>query len=330
VEGRELAFSDVKVVKFVNENFVAVAGDDWYQRRRRDAEGEFFRKVADQGPHKGFGGSTRQGIYVLTASGRLLGFNNRQDAASVYALLRRGYFSWRRQPPEDRQPGAVTIADPDRVDGNYHRQAPPGGLVLNVYTRVLDRTPSGELCPGSCEFPGGHRSARDHLWLTEADWKALIPAEPRQGDVLPVPDRVARRIARFHLVDNTRGEPAFWERRQVHAAALKLTVEEAGAKLVRLRIDGSFLLANAADPLRAKRGFDARLLGYIRYDVAKQTISHFDLLAVGNHWGEGPYTPMARPGRAPLGIAFELSRGEAGADRIPPQAARDWQDYLQP
>ena len=30
------------------ENFIAVTGDDWYQRRREDAEGEFFRKISDQ------------------------------------------------------------------------------------------------------------------------------------------------------------------------------------------------------------------------------------------------------------------------------------------
>ena len=45
-----------------NEEYIAVAGDDWYQRRRDDAEGQFFRRVADQGPRKGTGGSTRQGI----------------------------------------------------------------------------------------------------------------------------------------------------------------------------------------------------------------------------------------------------------------------------
>ena len=53
------------------EQFVPVTADDWYQRRRQDAEGKFFRQVADQGPRKGQGGSTRQGIYVLTADGEL-------------------------------------------------------------------------------------------------------------------------------------------------------------------------------------------------------------------------------------------------------------------
>ncbi len=58
-------------------DYVAVAADDWYQRRRRDDEGEFFRAVANQGPRKGgIDGDTRQGIYILTAGGKLLDYRN--------------------------------------------------------------------------------------------------------------------------------------------------------------------------------------------------------------------------------------------------------------
>ena len=62
--------------------------------------------------------------------------------------------------------------------------------------------------------------------------------------------------------------------------------------------------------------------------MATGTIDRFDLVAFGDHWGSGPYTGGARPGRAPLGVAFELSRGEAPADRVPPQAAREWNAYV--
>ena len=57
--GRELTFADSKIIDVVNKNFVPVALVDWFQRRRQDAEGEFFRKVADQGPRKGQGVGTR-------------------------------------------------------------------------------------------------------------------------------------------------------------------------------------------------------------------------------------------------------------------------------
>ena len=66
-----------------SHDYVPVAGDDWYQRRREDAEGRFFRQVADQGPRRGAGGSTRQGIYCLTADGQLLAYKNAGQDASV-------------------------------------------------------------------------------------------------------------------------------------------------------------------------------------------------------------------------------------------------------
>lgn len=326
--GRELTFADPKIQGFIKENFVAVAGDDWYERRRRDAEGEFFRKVADQGPRKGAGGSTRQGIYVLTPSGTLLGYKNHQDPAVMYAFFRNAYFAWRSLPLTERDPGAVKIGDPGKPDPRFHRAPPANGLVLSVYTRILDRESDGTCRPGTCRFPGGQRAAHDHLWLTEEDWKALIPAKPRSGDSFTVPSRVARRIARFHLADNTRGEPNFWERKEIHSGELKLTVEDVNTEAVKLRVDGSFLLANATDPAQAKRGYDVRLLGFIQYNREKKAIERFDMVALGDHWGEGTYTAGARPGRSPLGVAFELATRKNPADRVPPQAAREWTNYM--
>jgi hypothetical protein len=89
------------------------------------------------------------------------------------------------------------------------------------------------------------------------------------------------------------------------------------------------LLATAADPERANRGFDVQLLGWIDYDRSKKAITRFDAVAVGDHWGEGRFTGGARPGRNPLGIAFELATGDDPGDRVPPQAARWLQGYYE-
>ena len=113
IAGRASAFSDPDVLKMAREDFVAVTADDWYQRRRRDAEGEFFRKVAGQGPRKGEGGSTRQGIYVLTADGELLSYKNAGQLAEVTREeLRRGLDKFRKLPAARREPGAVEVGDP--------------------------------------------------------------------------------------------------------------------------------------------------------------------------------------------------------------------------
>ena len=75
-----------------------MAGDDWYQRRRKDAEGDFFRAVANQRAEKGEEGATMQGIYALTASGKLLSFCNIQDGEGLRNMLKEGLTAWRNLP----------------------------------------------------------------------------------------------------------------------------------------------------------------------------------------------------------------------------------------
>lgn len=309
------------------DDYVAVAADDWYQRRRNDAEGAFFRKVADQGPRKGQGGSTRQGIYCLTPDGTLLAYRNAQDPAVMRDVLRQGLRAWQKLPAERRKPGAVKVGVEGKVDTRYARRPPPGALVVKVSTRILDRA-DGKYVRGTCSFPGGEKAARDHLWITAEEAKALVPAEPKKGQSFPLPAALAERIVRFHLIDNTRGEPPMWRPEEIRSQKLTLTVEEVTPTAVRLRLEGAVLLASAADATKAKRGFDVRLLGTIRYDRAKSVIDRFDVVALGEHWGAGTYTPNPRPGRQPLGVAFELALTPTPADLVPPQAAREIGAYL--
>ncbi len=325
--GRALAFADKEVARMATELYVPVAGDDWYQRRRDDTEGAFFKKVSDQGPRRE-GGGTRQGIYLLTASGKLLGFKNHQDPEVMREVLRQGLAAWRRLPAAERQPGAIQIEEPAKLDPRYSRTPPAGGLILNVYTRILERDAKNGYCRGNCSFPGGNAAARDHLWLTKSDWQALIPDAAKPGDEFPLPARLAERILRFHLVDNTRGEPTFWRREDIRDKKLTLMVAEASDRELCLRLKGKALLATAANPAQAQRGYEVELQGVLHYDVMKQAIDHLTLVALGDHWGRGEWTPNPRPGRMPLGIVFELSPGDKPADRVPPEAARDLDSYL--
>ncbi|MSR55209.1 MAG: hypothetical protein EXS09_18260 [Gemmataceae bacterium] len=310
------------------EDYVPVAADDWYQRRRDDAEGKFFRDVSNQGPRKNDTGATRQGIYCFTADGKLLTYKNAGQAPDVMReTLRQGLREWKKLPEERRKPGSVKVDDLDKSDARYTRTPPPGGLIVNVYTRILDRD-MGEFCKGTCKTLGGDKAARDHLWLTESEWKGLVPTEPKKGDKNPLPAKVAERILRFHLTDNTRGEPPMWRREDIRSQELTLTVEEVTPSTIRLRLDGSALLATNADAAKADRGFDVRLLGYIQFDRTKKLIKKFSVVAVGDHWGHGAFTGGARPGRQPLGVAFELSTGKSAADLVPPQAGREIDAYL--
>jgi hypothetical protein len=310
VLGRALSFSDPEIVRMASEDFVPAVGDDWYQRRRQDAAGRFFRKVADQGPRKGDG--TRQGIYALTADGQLLAYKNAGQAPDVMrAVLRAALAAWRKLPEDRRRPGAVAVPrEPSEPDAAYDRTPPPGGLVVKTFTRALERPePGGDPGASTCDPGGGGEAARDHLWLRPEDWRPLVPDDPRPGQTLSVPEKLVARIARYHLVDNTRGEPPFWEPEHVRKAELTITIASVTPGAVRLRLDGAVLLSTSADPSQSERGYDARLLGHLTYDCKADALTRFDAVALGDHWGEGRFTPDARPGRAPLGVAFLLADG---------------------
>lgn len=334
--GRVLAFSDPEVIRLAREHFVAVVGDDWYQRRRKDAEGEFFRKISDQagrGSPGDDGGSSRQGIYCLTAGGKVLAFKNAGQLPAVTRnSLREALQKWKNLPASERQPGAIRIPE-IHADARFTPTLPPGALILNVYTRLLARDGKGELCAHEVKRNGAIREAqRDHLWLTESEWKSLIPAQARPGEEFPLPATIAQRIFRFHLADSTPGEPFAWSREEIRSGSLTATVEEATASRIKLRLHGTVLLAEDTNLLKpGARGYDAQLLGYLTYDVATKKVDRFDLVAYGECWGKQAICDAKDPqGRRLLGVAFELARGDAPADRVPPQAARWLEGYLQP
>ena len=284
--------------------------------------------MAEQNPNRGGQGQTRQGIYCLTASGKLLACKNSQQADDVREMLEKGLAAWNRLPERERRAGAIKVPDLGKVDRVYTRTPPPDGLILNVFTRILDRKRGGQYVRGSCSFPGGELPGRDHLWLKRSEWQSLIPASVKKGESFDMPPAVAERLLRYHLVDNTRGEPPSWARQDIRKKRLRWTVLLADEEDVRLRLEGSVLLATNANPAKAERGYEARLFGYLHFDRIRKVVDRLDIVAVGEHWGEGEYTSGARPGRKPLGIALELVKGERAADKIPPQAARDLEDYL--
>lgn len=316
-------------MQLASEAFVPVVGDDWYQRRRLDAEGEFFRAVSDQGPrrHEGAGGPTRQGLYLLTASGELLGYRNHHDPKVMLRVIQEALASWRALPAAARAPGAVDVPAlaSAELDARYHREPPRGGLVLRAHSRVLERDGEGGYTTCSTLPTGarGLRPTQDHVWIRSQEWRALVPAlDARVGDRIALPSTLTRRLCRFHLVDATRGEPPFWGPGEVRAR-WSLTVSAIEGDAVTLALSANFDLGGEA------RGFEGALRGRLVFSRGQGRFSAVELVGLGVHWGEGRWTPGARPGRTPLGFVFELIDAEVPTNRVPPQAGRDLEGYYQ-
>jgi hypothetical protein len=96
VASRALAFSDPEVIALATSAFVPVALDCSVLQSQQDAEGDFFRLVAEQGHYGGrvVPTSTRQGQYACTADGMLLASINTRDAANMLAMMRSALDRW--------------------------------------------------------------------------------------------------------------------------------------------------------------------------------------------------------------------------------------------
>ncbi|HKB36067.1 MAG TPA: hypothetical protein VKD72_06410 [Gemmataceae bacterium] len=309
----------------MKENCVAVAINghmlNWLAKTD-GAEGEFIK--ANRHPSGG-------NCFVLTTPGgqKLAGGNGSGGAREA---LTAGLAKWKQLTEEERKalPPGKEIRPPEAE----RCTPPPGGLILRSHVRNMKKNDRGELAAISREdlkdrklYPDWNpiytEPAHFNVWLTAAEWKALVPAEPKKGDTFPVPDAIQKRLFRYHLVNGTFGLPGAWSLEQIRSGELTLTVEEV-APILRMRLQGSAVFATDANLTKAQRGYDARLSGVLTYDPEQKAFTRFDVVAIGDYWG-GDYEGgrFKRPGRTPLGISFELVRGDSAVDRVPPLVHMD-------
>lgn len=315
-----------RLAPIIKSKCVAVAVNQ-LNGRSYDGEGGKF--------HTGLGPREANDFHLATADGKLLGrfyLNgvNADGFPEFYAALKK----WSKLPADERKPKSLKIEPVPPTPGSTI-EPPSGGLILRVYMRNLKRDRHGNLLRitredvkdrkhyPSIEWIWGNaiytEPMPDVMWLTEAEWKSLVPTSPRKGDTYPVPDPIQKRLIRYHLIDGTYGLALRWGLDHIRSANLTLTVEEVTPSL-RLRLDGKVLLATDADLAKAAHGFDATLQGALVYDPKAKRFTRFDVVAAGDCWG-GDWAGgrFARLGRAPLGVAFELALGDSTAERIPPK-----------
>jgi hypothetical protein len=240
---------------------------------------------------------------------------------------------WRDLPERERKPGAIEVDSAGKVDAKIPAP-PPGALILQVFESRLTRDVKGEVQRREKHETfswGVYEPGRDQVWLSEAEWKALVPANPTKDDRSLLSSSVAgRMIAR--LTDWSEANGAHWEPAHVRSQDLTLAVENVTSSTVRLRLEGSVRLAHDApkesvryhaalrplhheDP-KAFARFDGQVLGYLSYDRDKKVFTRFDVVALGEYVG-----PLLNPYRnedrqtfylikpCPLGVSFAIAPG---------------------
>jgi hypothetical protein len=326
-------------MKLLKEGFVGYAprfGSTGYK-----AEDEWLAKALARDASKGC--RIRGTLWVIvTASGRGVKGDHKSPSEALAAF---------HQLPEADRRAAVE----DR--GAYNPSLrfadvppPPGALFVNVYCRPLERDARGGFRHARTvdltEF-GGRVSGnglptdfsepqRECLWLAEAEWKALIPEKPREGDRLAIPAAVRQRLFLFYLFNwfvNSGG--GYWAPQHLRDGDLALSVQEVSPKAVRLRLHGHASFKGEAPlgkslgghiytpvpsesgqknlPARYRIAYDVRLEGALEYDPAAKKFTRFDAVALGDY--QGPWGLAYKEKPVPVGIAFRLDRRELGPER---------------
>jgi hypothetical protein len=235
---------------------------------------------------------------------------------------------YRQLPRAERTPA---LADPASAQPPKRAvpKPPAGGLIVRgfcTYLRHDDQkriVRSGEYYYKENPDRWMAETQSDLLWLTEAEWKSLIPANPKPGARSEVAQPIQKRFYSTIGIDYMEGSVSALPAR---TTAMSLTVDKVDDQTIVFRLDGHAHLGKEFDvKLRTEprsRGCELRLRGTVAYDRKKQAITAFDVVGVGHAWGN-QMNYVRREVRLTdypwmYGIACELVTGDAPQDRIPP------------
>ncbi len=299
--------------EYVAKHFIPLALDTYF--RGNSQEVEFCNKVHAGGNH----------LVVATAGGTMLGKEGlklrSRDLGPVLA-------EYARLPKEQRQP---LLEDPAKAKPPQRPvpQPPTSGLIVRGYCTYLKLDDQKHVVR-SREFYYKENPDRwaaetqsDLLWLIEAEWKSLIPADGAPRDKREVAHAIQKRFYCTLGIDYMEGSVNSVPLRK---STMTLSVQSMDGNTIVLRLDGHADLGKELDEkLRREpnsRGSEVRLLGKVHYDRKKKTITRFDVVGVGRAWGN----KMDYVGREirlddypwMYGIAWELVTGDAPKDCLPP------------
>ncbi|HVE40968.1 MAG TPA: hypothetical protein VNM14_13825 [Planctomycetota bacterium] len=296
------------------EHFIPVALDTYF--RGAGDEVEFCQQIKAGGNH----------MAVATAGGKVLGHG---DALRMREKeLAKALEEFRALPEEERKPRIevpANVAPPRRA-----LPAPPAnGLILKGHCAYLQADPAGTIARAKAWYYRDNpdrwpvETQSDMLWLTEAEWTSLLPADPKKGDRAEVALPIQRRFFSTIGIDYMEGSVNALVPRET---ALSLTVETVSPESLTLRLDGAAKLGKEFDETakvgKNTRGSDVRVLGYVGVDRARRTITRFDVVGLGLAWGnkmEYLHREIRLDSEPWLyGIAVELVTTRRPIDVVPP------------
>ena len=322
---RRSVWSDARIIERLR-SFVPVADEVGHLQRAKDAEGRFFRIIAEQGHYRGRTKPTRtrQGIYAFGPEGTFLGAVNTRSAERMLKMLDGALARWKQRAAlRKEQPATPRVAPEDAR--RWEQLRPTDGLILKVYTRDLPRE----------KVTRGWRGKawnQDVAWFRKSEARRFLPAKPEPGATCTLPGPLADRLMRLYFRDFARGQTPPCPPGSLEKGRLTSRVTRVEGHLVHLALEGEahvetrgrWAIGGSRDtaPEVRTRGFQGRLLGDATWDLRAQRFTAFRLVALGERWGATKYNGRGDDAeRAPIGFAFVLADDEP-QNRVAP--SRIW------
>jgi hypothetical protein len=328
VIARQSVWTDPEVKK-LTAKFIPAADEVGRLQSGRDAECRLFQKIAEQGHYGGRTqpSRTRQGTYAITADGTFLASWNKNDPRIFAGKLRESLQNWDRLKAEGRKFSGEDPLDVARLN-RADRFLPEGGLVLKVNTRDLPRDP-----PQQARWAGAWN--QDFAWFTKDEAERFLAGKIEPGRTRKVPRTLVKRLARFHFLDNVRGQTSPFPACAIEDATLTSRVTAVDGDVVSLRLEGRTKAVQKGDwsirgfddmnrPSGQERGLEMKLLGSARFDRKQGRFVGFEVVAVGTRWGGTQYNCRDNDlASAPFGAVLSLV-GASRAERIAPEHFRGY------
>lgn len=314
--GRRSVWNDPRVVEKAR-SFVTATDEVWRLQRHPDRECQFFRQQV-AGRSTPIGGSW-QGLYIFSPSGKLLTRQNTLQADKALLLLDRGLEAWTALSKEDRKPAALEDYQPQH---RWELFYPSDGLVLQSTSRDL---------PEGTDQPDKRgRWNRDHIWFHSSELNSWLPKKLQPGESQLLPQALALRLARFHVVDNISGQEGPFSAEDIDTAAVRIRITDIKEDQIQLHISGTFKTQSDGVyklgetdwkhfPSRT-RGVNAKLSGVATWNSASRTFEVFQAVVSGSVWGgSGLNGRRSVTESNPAKVAWYLEKaGSLPADRLPP------------
>ncbi len=232
--------------------------------------------------------------------------------------------AFRNLPESERKP---KLEDPSKATPPKRPvpKPPENGLIIRGYCTYMKNETERAKFFYYKENPDAWaaETQSDMLWLTEAEWKSLIPTNPEPGNEIEVAREIQKRFFSTIGIDYMEGSV---NSLPVRDSSMTLTVTKVDANRVEMKLVGEGKMGKEQAPNARteprSRGCDLRIKGRVRYERRENRITRFDIAGTGKAWGNKMnYTKNAiRIGQYPwhYGIACELVTGKTPPDLLPP------------